>query len=77
MNLKNSLKDNMKRKVLVIIGQTAVGKTKLSIKLAKQLNGQIINISQIMFISELFLQIIIKIKMKYIALIEQPKMIGY
>ena len=30
-------------KVLVIVGQTAVGKTSMSIKLAKHLNGEIIN----------------------------------
>ena len=30
-------------KVLVIVGQTAVGKTSMSIKLAKALNGEIIN----------------------------------
>ena len=30
-------------KVLVIVGQTAVGKTAMSIKLAKALNGEIIN----------------------------------
>ena len=30
-------------KILVIIGTTGVGKTKLSIQLAKALNGEIIN----------------------------------
>ena len=30
-------------KVIVIIGQTAVGKTSMSVKLAKHLNTQIIN----------------------------------
>ena len=30
-------------KVIVIVGPTGVGKTKLSIKLAKRLNGEIIN----------------------------------
>ena len=30
-------------KVLVIVGQTAVGKTSMSIKLAKHFNGEIIN----------------------------------
>ncbi len=34
---------NEKDKVLVIIGPTAVGKTKLSIELAKRLNGEIIS----------------------------------
>lgn len=33
----------MKKKVLVVIGPTAVGKTKLSIALAKQLNAEIIS----------------------------------
>ena len=33
----------MKEKVLVIAGPTAVGKTDLSIKLAKELNGEIIS----------------------------------
>lgn len=33
----------LKQKLLVIIGPTAVGKTKLSIELAKQLNGEIIS----------------------------------
>lgn len=33
----------MMEKLLVLIGQTAVGKTKLSIQLAKALNGEIIN----------------------------------
>ena len=30
-------------KIIVIIGPTGVGKTKLSIELAKKLNGEIIN----------------------------------
>lgn len=34
---------NEKQKLLVIIGPTAVGKTKLSIELAKQFNGEIIS----------------------------------
>ena len=33
----------MKEKILVIAGPTAVGKTDLSIKLAKELNGEIIS----------------------------------
>ena len=33
----------MKQKLLVIGGPTAVGKTELSIKLAKKLNGEIIS----------------------------------
>lgn len=33
----------MKKKVLVIVGPTAVGKTDLSLKLAKQFNGEIIS----------------------------------
>ncbi len=33
----------MKRKILVIVGPTAVGKTKISVELAKLLNGEIIN----------------------------------
>lgn len=33
----------MKPKVIVIVGPTAVGKTKLSIELAKKLNGEVIN----------------------------------
>ena len=33
----------MKKKVLVVIGPTAVGKTKLSIALAKKLNAEIIS----------------------------------
>lgn len=33
----------MKEKVIVIVGPTAVGKTKLSIELAKQFDGEIIN----------------------------------
>ena len=32
-----------KEKVLVIVGQTAVGKTSMSLKLASYLNGEIIN----------------------------------
>ncbi len=32
-----------REKVVVIIGPTAVGKTKLSIELAKRLNGEIIS----------------------------------
>ena len=32
-----------KEKVLVIVGQTAVGKTSMSLKLASSLNGEIIN----------------------------------
>ena len=32
-----------KKKVLVIVGPTGVGKTKLSIELAKRLNGEVIN----------------------------------
>ena len=43
MNLKSSLRGNHMDKVLVIVGQTAVGKTSMSIKLAKHLNGEIIN----------------------------------
>jgi tRNA dimethylallyltransferase len=35
--------DNLKNKVLIIVGPTAVGKTALSIKLAKDLNGEIIS----------------------------------
>lgn len=31
------------RKVLVIVGTTGVGKTKLSIEIAKAINGEIIN----------------------------------
>lgn len=34
---------NMNNKVIAIVGPTAVGKTALSIKLAKQFNGEIIN----------------------------------
>ena len=30
-------------KVIVILGPTAVGKTKLSVELAKRLNGEVIN----------------------------------
>lgn len=30
-------------KVIVILGPTAVGKTKLSVELAKKINGEIIN----------------------------------
>lgn len=33
----------MKQKVIVIVGPTAVGKTKLSVELAKRLNGEVIN----------------------------------
>ncbi|MFQ9616634.1 MAG: isopentenyl transferase family protein, partial [Clostridium butyricum] len=33
----------MKQKLLVLGGPTAVGKTELSIKLAKELNGEIIS----------------------------------
>ena len=33
----------MKKKLLVLAGPTAVGKTELSIKLAKKLNGEIIS----------------------------------
>ena len=33
----------MKQKLLVIAGPTAVGKTELSIRLAKELNGEIIS----------------------------------
>lgn len=33
----------MKKEVIVILGQTAVGKTSTSIKLAKKINGEIIN----------------------------------
>ncbi len=33
----------MKQKVIVIVGPTAVGKTKLSVELAKKLNGEVIN----------------------------------
>ena len=32
-----------KQKIIVIVGPTGVGKTALSIELAKQLNGEIIN----------------------------------
>jgi tRNA dimethylallyltransferase len=35
--------ENMKKKLLVIAGPTAVGKTELSIKLAQKLNGEIIS----------------------------------
>ncbi|MCL8496471.1 tRNA (adenosine(37)-N6)-dimethylallyltransferase MiaA, partial [Apilactobacillus sp. F1] len=31
------------QKVLIIVGPTAVGKTSLSIKLAKKLNGEVIS----------------------------------
>ena len=31
------------KKIIVIVGQTAVGKTAISIKLAKKLDGEIIN----------------------------------
>ena len=33
----------MKNKILIIAGPTAVGKTSLSIKLAKELNGEIVS----------------------------------
>ena len=33
----------MENNIIVIVGQTAVGKTDISIKLAKLLNGEIIN----------------------------------
>ena len=31
------------KKIIVILGPTGVGKTKLSVELAKRLNGEIIN----------------------------------
>ena len=37
------IKKKMLEKVIVIIGTTGAGKTKLSIDLAKRLNGEIIN----------------------------------
>lgn len=33
----------MKKPLIVIVGPTAVGKTHLSVQLAKKLNGEIIN----------------------------------
>ena len=38
-------------KVIVITGPTAVGKTKLSIELAKRYNGEIINADAVFIIS--------------------------
>ena len=43
MNQKNSLKGRNMKKIIVIVGQTAVGKTAISIKLAKKIDGEIIN----------------------------------
>ena len=34
----------MKKPLIILTGPTAVGKTKLSIELAKRLNGEIINV---------------------------------
>ena len=41
--IKNLVGDKMKPLVIVIVGPTASGKTKLSIELAKQVNGEIIS----------------------------------
>src|SRR5699024_1548600 len=45
--IRNKRKDNrgirMKKTVIAIVGPTAVGKTKLSLEMAKQVNGQIIS----------------------------------
>lgn len=43
MKVVNNLGEEKKEKLVVIIGPTAVGKTNLSIQLAKKLNGEIIS----------------------------------
>ena len=45
MNWRNALEDNIltKRPLVVLTGPTAVGKTALSIRLAKEINGEIIS----------------------------------
>ena len=40
-------------KVIVILGPTAVGKTKMSVELAKKLNGEIINADSTQIFREL------------------------
>ena len=41
------------KKVIVIIGPTGVGKTKLSVQLAKKINGEIINADSMQVYKEL------------------------
>ena len=43
----------MLNKIIVIVGPTGVGKTKLSIQLAKQINGEIINADSMQFYKDL------------------------
>lgn len=43
----------MKREIIVIAGPTGVGKTKLSVTLAKKINGEIINADSMQFYKEL------------------------
>ena len=43
MSQKNITKDIRNKKIIVIAGPTGVGKTKLSVMLAKKYNGEIIN----------------------------------
>ena len=37
------------KKIIVVLGPTAVGKTKLSVELAKKFNGEIINADSMQF----------------------------
>jgi tRNA dimethylallyltransferase len=43
MNLKRGLKNRMKNTLFILAGPTAVGKTNISIKIARKLNGEIIS----------------------------------
>ena len=43
----------MKRKIILLAGPTASGKTKIAIKLAKRINGEIINADSMQVYKEL------------------------
>lgn len=46
-NFKRNFANEVKKKILVIAGPTAIGKTELSVRLAKKLNGAIISCDSI------------------------------